>query len=500
MPEADICDIPRFIKGLLRVPFFEDELLTSFLSRMARANGRMSMNAFCEDLGLKSDAIATGSSREIAKLSVVFGYPEDELMSRRLVSDAEKGARFGGERLPQRLDRLHLRVCPDCLAEDEFDSSRMPGTRHYARAAWLLADVRTCTRHGLELTALRYSSLQRDTRHDFCLSIDYFHDQIRLHGRSGNRRPPTLLETFIVERLAGKRGHGEILDNLGLDAAIELCRILSSAIVGGRRSKIATANEDSYTANLAFQALRHGGSELELALARIADERGKGIETLDWLYRELRDREPPIQRFAQLVADFVGRHCTFLYESSEIAAADPGSWLPISKVATESRTSLTIVANLLATDDAPAPASRSFIHRDHARRVIALLENTSLVAEAASILGCSALDCRRMVKNGLLNRIGKDIGAALHKTDRLAVSEIESLKTEVRKRATLPQPAMVSIHRAAAVTKISRDRVLKMVLDGDLANVAFDATGDFGIFRSILVDISELDSRAARRL
>lgn len=105
-----------------------------------------------------------------------------------------------------------------------------------------------------------------------------------------------------------------------------------------------------------------------------------------------------------------------------------------------------------------------------------------------------------MVKNGLLNRIGKDIGAALHKTDRLAVSEIESLKTEVRKRATLPQPAMVSIHRAAAVTKISRDRVLKMVLDGDLANVAFDATGDFGIFRSILVDISELDSRAARRL
>ncbi|MFC5757969.1 TniQ family protein [Rhizobium sp. GCM10022189] len=496
MAKSDICDIPRFAKGLLRVPFFEDELLTSFVSRMARANGRLSMNAFCSDLGLKADAIATGNGREIAKLAVIFGYPEEELISRRLVGDTDRVARSGGERLPPRLDKLHLRVCPDCLSDDEQEKSRMPGTRQYARAVWLLADVGTCTRHGLELTALPYSSLQRKKSYDFCLLVDDFRGRIQQHARTGNRRIPTLLETFIMDRLAGKRAHGGILDNLDLDAGIELCRILGSAVVGGRRSKMAEAGEDPNAVNLAFRALRHGGFELELALKRIANERGNGIETLDWLYRELRNREPPIRRLSCLVADFVGRHCTFLYQASEIAAADRETWLPISKVAAESSASLVIVANLLATDDTSPPVARSFIRRDQAERVISSLAKSCIVAQAATMLGCSSMDCRLMIKYGLLQRIGKRMEAPLHSSDRVSISEIENLKAKVRKRASSRKPGMTSMHRAAAMMKISRVRVLQMVLDGEFANVGFDASGGSAIFRSVVVDTSELNISA----
>jgi hypothetical protein len=67
--------------GLLHVPFYPDETVMSFLSRMARANGRRSLAGFLEDLGFSPILVKSGTKSEYIKLEKLFGLRPTELAS-----------------------------------------------------------------------------------------------------------------------------------------------------------------------------------------------------------------------------------------------------------------------------------------------------------------------------------------------------------------------------------------------------------------------------------
>lgn len=101
------------MRGLFTVPLLHDEPLSSFLSRVSRANGAGNVRIFCRDMGLNRSALNGGSTDEIKRLSDIVDIPFNELFDHAIVVDASGGALIKGSTFPKRmLRRSKLRFCP----------------------------------------------------------------------------------------------------------------------------------------------------------------------------------------------------------------------------------------------------------------------------------------------------------------------------------------------------------------------------------------------------
>lgn len=84
------------MSGLMRVPFFEDELLTSCLSRTTMANGSANRRAFCSDVGLDYRGILRGDGNQVTKATRSLERPAEELLGRRVAATGRRSVKYGG--------------------------------------------------------------------------------------------------------------------------------------------------------------------------------------------------------------------------------------------------------------------------------------------------------------------------------------------------------------------------------------------------------------------
>jgi TniQ len=61
------------MSGLLQVPFFPDEVFSSYLARFARANGAETAGKFCRDMDINFRDVADAKPVAMQKLSVLTG-------------------------------------------------------------------------------------------------------------------------------------------------------------------------------------------------------------------------------------------------------------------------------------------------------------------------------------------------------------------------------------------------------------------------------------------
>jgi hypothetical protein len=273
--------------GLLHVPFFGDELLTSYLSRMARANGRMEMRPFLADLGLNARGIVRGEPEHANKLEEVLCHqpgalrihgfsPVDtrHVSTRRMVFPSGSVTPFAA------------RFCPECLDEDSSDHNRMSGTRMYGRFQWALRCVSACHRHQQRLVGISSATADRwvdigqfagaaDLARDFCSLAEYWISTSHRRKAQETPYPSTGFERFAVERLGGKYGHGRILDAMPLPACIDACGLVGSASRFGRLFRLPYPGGSDERAALAqgFDILAEGEEAFRSLLDRLAGSR-----------------------------------------------------------------------------------------------------------------------------------------------------------------------------------------------------------------------------------
>ncbi|NOV19660.1 hypothetical protein E5S70_26905 [Ensifer adhaerens] len=223
------------MNGMMRVPFFKDELLTSYLSRTARANGSASLRAFCSDVGLDYKDIIRGDGNQVAKAARLLGRSEDELLGRRVASIGLRGVEYAGVVFRRgMMSRTPRRYCPDCMDEDEQDAARMPGTRRYARTSWTLQCVRSCDHHSRLLVPLDRAGWWSDGL--AFLSNPRERPSVAELTALPPHSPSTHFERFVMDRLTGMVDHGEFLDGHPLSVCIDLCEQLGLASRLGRSS------------------------------------------------------------------------------------------------------------------------------------------------------------------------------------------------------------------------------------------------------------------------
>lgn len=463
------------MSGLFQVPLFADEVTTSWLSRMARANGRYSSNAFCSDLGLSLVAINKGGEEELAKLAGIAGRAFDELASRALQLDTDGYARFAGDKIARRMLRKGKPVgCPVCLQEDERDSKRMPGTRRYQRAAWLLRAIQTCSKHGCEL--IGFPGTRPCYGLDFCTLLD----QADILRQPSAGREASPFELFLYDRLAGRRSHGEHLNRFSITACIDLSVLLGVPALFGRDHGYRDLEEKRRldAANIGFDILKAGEPAIVELLDRLAAKRKpSGVDGCRSLYGMLYHR---LSRSC-VGQEFDGVRRIFRQHAISVVPVPSGTtvlgeavhtpWTTVAEVARQSGVAPSVIRKLMRGGEHGTVETR-LIHKDLAEGLVATLEDSVTHDQAAALLGVPRGVFPRFVSAGMINPCGPTVQSSRitggTKT-RYPARDIRKLRQRLIEAADGPVLVqMVSAREAARQTKTSLTLIAGLLLEGRL--------------------------------
>lgn len=485
--------------GLLRVPFFHDETLVSFASRMARANGRDDLRKFLVDLGIKPLKVSHGEEDEVRRLADIFDMPADLLRSRSIKVGNGGSMELAGARFHKRaLLRTSFRVCTRCLAEDEMDATRMPGTRRYARTIWMIPSVTACCRHDRELETLEVPASGIP---DFCRALELSHEKLAAHASMGAERKATDFEVFVARRLDGVREHGNVLDAVSLSTAIDLSQILGMAARHGRNFTLTQTGDEELreTANEGFQALRAGEDGVLAVLDRVAEERsrsfnrGGGYAIYGSLYFAL--LRPPrcgdeYERVRELISRHARERMAILPEARVFRKMNGVSWTSINSVVKQTGLHPATVQKYI---DQHFPRSAdtemeavNFVSADVAVRVVEALADTISLPHAAALLGWSIHDCRRLVGSEILRPVVNGSGLK----PRYAKSAVLALKADLVARTTARPEGMMSLRQMSVRFQSGHDYILKAIFDGRLTRFAYSDAPS--LLDGVRIDPSEL--------
>ncbi|MBJ6127865.1 TniQ family protein [Microvirga splendida] len=220
------------------------ETALSHASRTGALYG-LDLGTFCADLRASAVSLAHGEEAALARLAATAGANLESLRRFALKREQPQGEAqvfsLNGQGLrPMSLCRSRVRVCLACLAED-LDSSGAPDRlRPYGRAAWMLASVRACARHGFTLTCLPAPD-ERPGVPDFAAVVQANWATITAGRIKGEELPASPFEAYLLARIWGDAPPVPMLDGLPWYAVARACEMMGAVSLHGprvRRSRL----------------------------------------------------------------------------------------------------------------------------------------------------------------------------------------------------------------------------------------------------------------------
>ncbi len=463
---------------LLKVPFLDDETLASFTSRMARANGRIGLNKFFSDLGLKGRRISKGD--DIDQLADRFGLDADVLRSRSFKLHEDGGTEFGGDRFHRRMiTRGRLRVCAECLDDDQLDKTRMPVARKYERAIWKFNAVKVCCKHHRLLMNLE----PRWTRvPDFYQALEEAASEIADAPKEVERYEPTPFELFVRDRMGGIRKHGLILDDTNLPTAIDACHMFGKARVMGHKFHLRGAGEmaDREAMQVGFELLRQGEEALREVLDRLLEgRRTSAIASAKAGYGSLyfslnqKERGPEFDYFRHVLR----RHAaasSVLVDGARLFKEDTETGLVsvysvASRIGYPVQTFQRYVEALESKEGEAPPVANGLVNIVPATRVLDILRDSVLVPEMSKLLGWSVADCRRLIRLGIIRPIApRETGLM----PRYSPSDFLALKADLVSRS-IPRTGEMKSFIKTRDGHMDKEEVTKAIFAGSFKRFSY---------------------------
>lgn len=482
--------------GILQVPLFSDETLPSWVSRLARANGRNRASLFCTDIGLNYARLLIGKSKDIERLARMTGRDAANLTTHALVFDAAHKINFAGQSFYKSFVRKHqLAFCPQCFAQDDSRHYGPLDTRRYWRMSWLLNETTVCTHHACRLQLLA----PHEPTQDFCQVLEQNSDLIAHHMASPVSMTPTLLDHFVAERLAGHIAHGPLLDQTSLGVAVHTARYLGVAFVFGAKQAVSELTEEDIAraANEGLRALRAGADGVHALLDKIVDPQAATVSSAyGRLARHLRVRgDDGYKIFEQILLEHASRRF-FIYGNSMLDRNT--TWTTVKEIMKATGFSRARVINrlyqegIISTQKAePVPTS--------ALELFPAEADDQVKAKAAlEIIGCDKNMLDLLVKSGLVKPA---YAPAREVTGRTAFqlnflkSELIAFRRTVEEKACFSaSPNMISVRQAAYRTGVSKADIIATILSGTCTKVAL--SGERLLADNLMVDPSELGPKS----
>lgn len=493
---------------LLKVSQFADEVFTSYLSRLARANACRNTREFCLDLGLDTRALNTGDPTEIGRLADLLGV-QAETITRNVVAldEANRGA-VAGSCFPSRmLRRAGLRFCPHCIKDDDAAARRLPGARQYARLQWIFPQITTCFVHSTVIVEAHHVSHHRH-RYDFTTLLELVEEQMpELVRRSVSRRP-TEFEHFLRDVLDGRRGHGDVLDQLGLAAAITACELLGVAYLFGRDAKWRSLDEEQLVAarQAGFEYLKEGREGLHQLLDHIRSNEERtnirgGQALYGRMYLALNENYEGTEYdlLRKMIRDYTLSVEPVLNGSDFFGKVEDSPWTSVAVVAAATGyhdlTLRRILVEFGYLQNLRQSKSDRFISIEAADAAIERINDMITLEELGALLGMKPRTARRLVDDGILSyalKPERSGGKGYDLMERYSRTQATAFwKSVVELAAAPPEERMMPFGDVAKKCGLRLSELLEHILKGRLKKIALLAEG-VG-FERLRLDWQEVD-------
>ncbi|WAJ29428.1 TniQ family protein [Antarcticirhabdus aurantiaca] len=197
--------------------------------------GRDGARRLCKDFGISWHALLRGDAQAVRDVARLGSADPEALLPLAF-------RRIEGERLVHRgmvlqkgmVAGRRLRFCPACLESDVSSGRGRPEARAWRRSEWLLADVASCSEHGVELNEL--GSLPVKVAEDFSRAVAAALPLLSEAVRSAIPCPASGFERHVLRRLSGidPTDPGEAwLHGVPLFAAIRFCEVVGAVALEG---------------------------------------------------------------------------------------------------------------------------------------------------------------------------------------------------------------------------------------------------------------------------
>lgn len=211
------------------LPLSPGEIPASYVCRLARLHGR-EPRIFCTDFGITMQSVMDGAPEVLSKIEDLAGLPGGAL-SVTAIHREDDCYRFKSEWLTKTsLRRERVYVCPVCIAGDIAASSGPPIVSAYSRAIWALASIRTCHLHNIAL--IECGQAGGTNRGDYASAIEPLLTNIAEIAASALPRPPSSLETYILDRIFNGKGDAWV-DKFDLPTLTKLCELIGALSMKG---------------------------------------------------------------------------------------------------------------------------------------------------------------------------------------------------------------------------------------------------------------------------
>lgn len=467
------------MSDLFRVPILDDEILPSFVSRFARANGNVAF-MFCRDLGIDHDKATRGDPEHIGKLAELCGIDIATLAHHAVGLGSSLQVSLLGVKFEKpSVVKGTMRFCPDCFLDDEADVLRKPGVRRYMRAAWLARDVRSCPKHDREIVSLEPTVGSRYV--DFCETLDRRDVEINNLSASAARMIAAPVEHYITRRLDGHRGYQEFIDKLELRVVIHLSRRLGVALKYGtvERLKELSATESATALSIGFEHLLGGENGLVHALDEVVKAQGVpelGTSVYGRLYKAFMIKREDsgydtirkiLRRHAEQAIVFPGRTLTK-------DDAEKSQWTSVAAIVRATGLDKRFIRKRIQEDS--TLVSDDGIVSSKALQIFSEISDLRVnIKEAANILGSSKSIVVELEEMGLLTRcdIGPNSPKIARQHRKFLRSDIVDLHSQILGRVTtVATSGLKSIVNLGAMFELQHSSIIADVLRGEFEVVA----------------------------
>lgn len=478
---------------MLQVPLFADEVLPGFVSRLAKANRMGPLGYFCKAYGMSFHGLNHGKPDAIEMLSSLVGLPSEQLTRHATAVTSYRSTTLFGQTFEQALlIRNTLRFCPKCFEADELCDDRIPGTRRYRRALWLLKPYRICHVHHCELVEL--PGRKTSPSFDFCVELDVEQEKIQRLSSGLSDRPAGPVDLFIGDRFYSNVSHGPLIDQLETAVVLNISRVLGVALVHGRDQTLELLTQDAIgdATDVGYEVLAGGVDQFHKALDRISEGAAAGtFLRYGRFYTHIRQSQhkESYQQICELFQAHVADRYPLTASVKKFARTQEEKWTTVAHIAAVTGLSPPVVRRRLTdaninTKAIPVSALALFDR---------MSGGTIQFREAATILRCKPMLVSQLVAAGVLRRLDFDqIGHRGRRNTRL-ISEVEvkELHEAIQKVATTAlEPEMQSIKEVSERMGINRIDLIVKIVRGELKRVAL--SGRPSLLDDVMVHPSEL--------
>ncbi|TBD47060.1 hypothetical protein ELH17_08130 [Rhizobium ruizarguesonis] len=492
-------------KKMLRVPLFDDEMLTSYCARLAAANLTTATDLSL-DMGVTFQNVIDGAERAIDALAEYSRVPVARLRSAAVVTSG-RTLNLQGEPLTwQNYSRTRLRFCPGCFRDDDRSKDRMPGTRRYIRRSWALRFLRTCARHQLKMVDLGASPLHPPRNQDFIENLEELYEEVEEAIVSPTARQPSDFENFLLRRLEGIRCDGELLDELPLELAALVCTLIGVAALHGPKAREEAHDDDQLweASQTGFEYLAGGVAGMHSfqdlmhrSISAVRCDIG-GQKIYGNFYVRLKDREDPaLDRLKCEIHTYAVEVLPLSGDSEVFGRPEVTRYVSEKQLRREfghrpgHMRKMAVAMGFLSSSEIDAGA----MPRDVAVRISELISDAVLPREAAEMLSVRIVNFNDLRRAGIFSPVLSS-GNGVDAHERFSRTAVTEFLSGLRSIAAYPSDGLMRpILRACKMTAIRLGDMVALILQGRLSKVGWDA--DKEGLSAILIDPREASAALA---